>query len=100
MKKLLLILALIPLFAMGQKEHVVKEYCKATIRYGGAVYIQTGSDSKMKELKDSIGNKFKIKYDCVELFEYMSRNGWELIPMNVDSSYETFIFCRPKKEGE
>lgn len=100
MKKLLLILALIPLFAMGQKEYVVKEYCKATVRYGGAVYIIDSSKGKMKELKDSIGNHFKIKVDCVELFNYMSKLGWEFIPYKVESNFETYLFCRTKKEGE
>lgn len=100
MKKLLLILALIPLFAMGQKEHVVKEYCKATIRYGGAVYIIDSSKGKMKELTDSLGTHFKIKHDCVELFNYMSELGWEFVPYKVESSFETYLFCRNKEEGD
>ena len=100
MKKIVFILALIPLLAFAQKEHVVKEYCKVSIRHAGTVYIQKGNGEKMKELKDSVGNSVRVKYDCVELLNYMSRQGWELVPIQVNSSFETFIFCRPQKEGE
>lgn len=98
MKKLLLILLLIPLFAMGQKEHIVKEYCKVSIRRAGLVYIQTGDG--LKELKDSIGNQFKVEHDCIELMNHMSYQGWELVPLKIESSFETFLFCRPKKHRE
>jgi hypothetical protein len=54
----------------------------------------------MKELTDSLGTHFKIKHDCVELFNYMSELGWEFVPYKVESSFETYLFCRNKEEGD
>lgn len=99
MKKLLLILALIPLLAMGQKEHVVKEYCY--------VYPWKISNAKITTEKgdsiisDSLGNKIKFN-TLPAILNYMSKNGWELQETitNANQAVVFFVFWRIKREGE
>ena len=96
MKKLLLILALIPLFAMGQKKHVVKEYCKVYLSQGKPM-LQRGYTERSIVLTDSIGNEYK-KITDTELLTIMSEKGWEFVPYKFDGNSETFLFCRPKSK--
>lgn len=99
MKKLLLILALIPLFAMSQKEHVVKEYC--------FIHPWKLNNAKMSTEKgdsilcDSLGNKVKFKNN-VEILNYMSKHGWELhSATHTDYGEPSFyVMYRIKEEGE
>ena len=105
MKKLLLILELIPLFAMGQKEHVVKEYCYVLYIKGKAKISLAGKESEY--ITDSIGNDMKFS-GSLSIFNYMSEQGWELHPaqpefMRSGGSIPEYLFYRNKenkKEGE
>ena len=103
MKKLLLILALIPLFAMGQKEHVVKEYC-FVMPIKNRYDILTEHTDGFVHITDSAGVDMKFK-NFAHFLNYMSKQGWELndaqpyaYPTNGD--LKRFIFYRIKKEGE
>lgn len=99
MKKLLLILALTPLFAMGQEEHVVKEYCLMTPWKLNNAKISTEKGDSV--LCDSIGNKIKFKNN-IEALNYMSKHGWELHSATHTDYGEPslYILYRTKKEGE
>ena len=99
MKKLLLILALIPLFAMGQKEHVVKEYCYVyPWKISNAKIITEKGDSI---ISDSLGNKIKFK-TLPAILNYMSKNGWELQETitNINQAVDFYVFWRIAQEGE
>ena len=99
MKKLLLILALIPLFAMGQKEHVVKEYCYVFPWKISYAKIETEQGDSI--ISDSIGNKIKFK-TLPAIWNYMSKRGWELHETitNENQAIAFYSFWRVKKEGE
>lgn len=102
MKKLFLILAAIPLFAMGQKEHVVKEYCYVMPFKNKAKIGLAGKETEF--IKDSLGNE--VKFDGVlSIFNYMSKNGWELHPaqprvIQTGGSLLEYLFYRPVKINE
>lgn len=99
MKKILFLLAFIPLLAFAQKEHVVKEYCMV---YTDRDYAKMYTENKEIHISDSIGNKIKFKNKAA-ILNYMSKHGWELHSV---THYETgiidcMIFYRIKrKEGE
>jgi hypothetical protein len=97
MKKLLLILALIPLFAMGQKEHVVKEYCMVYHwKLSNARIITENGDSI---ISDKNGEKIKFK-TTPAILNYMSKEGWELhsVINRENGVFESMILYRIKKE--
>ena len=102
MKKILWILALMPLLAFAQKEHVVKEYCSVTNAKGLNPYFEIHIENTDSILSDSCGNK--IKFNGIHgMLSYMSEKGWELFPTILCNQYgvpERYIFWREKKEGE
>ena len=74
MKKLLLILVLIPLLAFAQKEYVVKEYCMV---YVDKNHAKIYTEKEETYITDSIGDKVKFKNQAA-ILNYMSKKGWEL----------------------
>ena len=88
MKKLLLMLALIPVLAMGQEKEVVKEYCLVALEDSHlAIWQLKQKPRQALIMMDDAPNPFyianskgeRIKFNnVIHLVNYMSKQGWEL----------------------
>lgn len=99
MKKILWILALVPLLAFAQKEQFVKEYCfMRPWKLNNAEIITENGDSI---LCDSLGNKLKFK-NTLHMLNYLNKKGWTLQETTIlpSGAVNFFVLWREKKEGE
>ena len=111
MKKLLLILALIPLFAMGQEKEIVKEYCLVALEESRlAIWEFKQKPRTALIMMDDAPDPFyianrngeRIKFNnTIHLINYMSKQGWEFHSMrstpSKDIAHTECLFWRYKE---
>ena len=96
--------------AFSQEKQMTKEYCSVRFNPGG---LGKSYASIMKDdhgfiaINDSVGKRIKFNTE-IQLFNYMSKQGWELHPISInyqgdDGKYYEYVFWRyvkEEKEGE
>lgn len=104
MKKILFLLAMLPMMCYGQdSSDKIKEYCAVKLENKNGYILKDGYKYFLA-MKDSTEQRVKFNTD-IELLNYMSRGGWELHPISINYSgssgkYYEYIFWRYIKREE